>query len=138
MTLEDYTKLCGLRRRIDFYQELHNDLMNGATIRITSNKHALDAFMLTDDEAVRSAFKTFVEEQLAIYKSAFDRVLIQTPHDYYKPACPLGHTDCVNDPARIKRFHPDYYRDLYGDLSISMAVKECCTTEKCYYDNIVE
>ncbi len=137
MTLEDFNRLTELKRRLDFYKALKEDLENGVRVSILGQKIS-DRCEISADQEILNAFKCLADDQYALYKYQFDRVLLQTPRDYYRPACPLGHDDCVNDPARIKRFHPEYYKDLYGDLSISMAVKECCTTEKCYYDNIVE
>ena len=32
----------------------------------------------------------------------------------YEPVCPFGYTDCINDPAYIKWYHPDWYQDIYG------------------------
>ena len=53
----------------------------------------------------------------------------------YKPLCPRGFTDCVNDPAYIKYVNPKWYRELYGDKTPEEVVKENCTEERCYYDD---
>ena len=62
----------------------------------------------------------------------------------YKPTCPYGYLGCVNDPAYIKCYHPDWYKKLYGEIS----PKETLTTKYgcgkhyqknsefcCYYDD---
>ena len=40
----------------------------------------------------------------------------------YVPVCPRGYTDCVCDPGYIKFHHPEWYKDLYGDLSPEEAI----------------
>lgn len=40
----------------------------------------------------------------------------------YKPACPRGFTDCVTDPAYIKFHYPDWYKELYGDMTPEEAI----------------
>lgn len=45
-------------------------------------------------------------------------VYAQINGDYfmeYVPACPLGYTDCISDPAYIKHHYPEWYTKLYGD-----------------------
>ena len=44
----------------------------------------------------------------------------------YKPTCPRGYSDCVCDPAYIKFYHPEWYKDLYGDLTPQQASKKDC------------
>lgn len=46
----------------------------------------------------------------------------------YRPSCPHGRKDCINDPSHIKYFNPKYYTKLYGDVSIEEALKKdtCC------------
>lgn len=44
----------------------------------------------------------------------------------YKPTCPLGYSDCINDPAYIKYWYPTWYKELYSDLTPEQAsVKSC-------------
>ena len=40
----------------------------------------------------------------------------------YIPVCPRGYTDCVGDPAYIKFNYPDWYEELYGDMSPEEAI----------------
>ena len=47
----------------------------------------------------------------------------------YKPVCPRGYTDCVCDPAYIKYHHPEWYKEMYGDLSPEEAAR---TEDSCY------
>lgn len=41
---------------------------------------------------------------------------------YYKPVCPRGFEDCVCDPAYIKFHYPDWYKELYGDMTPEEAI----------------
>lgn len=43
----------------------------------------------------------------------------------YIPTCPRGYHDCVNDPAYIKYYHPEWYKELYGDKTPYEAAEEC-------------
>lgn len=55
----------------------------------------------------------------------------------YVPCCPQGYTDCVNDPGYIKYHYPDWYKDLYGDMTPEEAAKQDCCPEnfnRCYDD----
>lgn len=47
----------------------------------------------------------------------------------YKPVCPRGYTDCVCDPAYIKYHHPEWYKEMYGDLSPEEAAR---IEDSCY------
>lgn len=54
----------------------------------------------------------------------------------YKPVCPQGYTDCVCDPAYIKCYHPEWYKDMYGDKAPEEVVKtECDVHDKDCYDD---
>lgn len=57
-----------------------------------------------------------------IYANVPTRSLFQA----YIPTCPRGYDDCVYDPAYIKAFHPEYYQNLYGDLTPEQASERCC------------
>ena len=35
----------------------------------------------------------------------------------YNPLCPRGFNDCVNDPAYINFYHPEWYKKLYVDMT---------------------
>ena len=35
----------------------------------------------------------------------------------YIPLCPRGYVDCISDPAYIKRYHPSWYKEIYGDMT---------------------
>jgi hypothetical protein len=54
----------------------------------------------------------------------------------YKPTCPQGFIDCVYDPAYIKYINPNWYKELYGDLTPEEASKKHCNEndEYCYDD----
>lgn len=44
----------------------------------------------------------------------------------YKPTCPRGYSDCINDPAYIKYCYPDWYKELYKDLTPEQASMKSC------------
>ncbi len=54
----------------------------------------------------------------------------------YIPVCPQGYRDCVLDPAYIKCYSPEWYKELYGDLEPDEAAKLHCDVndEYCYDD----
>lgn len=53
----------------------------------------------------------------------------------FEPTCRLGYDNCISDPAYIKFHYPDWYRDLYGDLTPEEAAKIRCTADQCFYDD---
>lgn len=57
-----------------------------------------------------------------IYKDVPTRSLYQK----YIPTCPRGYADCVCDPAYIKCNYPDWYKELYGDLTPEQASEQSC------------
>ena len=62
----------------------------------------------------------------------------QSLFQVYQPTCPFGATDCVCDPAYIKYYHPEWYKDMYGDKSPSEVANETCKRQTsmrhCYDD----
>lgn len=40
----------------------------------------------------------------------------------YIPVCPRGYDDCVWDPAIIKHRDPEWYKNLYGDMTPEEAI----------------
>lgn len=57
-----------------------------------------------------------------VYKDVPTRSLYQK----YIPTCPRGYEDCVYDPAYIKYNCPDWYKELYGDLTAEQASEKSC------------
>lgn len=57
-----------------------------------------------------------------IYANVPTRSLFQA----YVPTCPRGYIDCIHDPAYIKAHHPEYYQNLYGDLTPEQASMKSC------------
>ena len=58
----------------------------------------------------------------------------------YEPACPFGMDDCIGDPAYDKFYHPEYYKELWGNLPPEIIIgKSCSSCIKCgypkYYDD---
>ena len=43
-----------------------------------------------------------------------------------KPTCPRGYKDCVHDPAYIQFNYPDWYKELYGNVTPEVASAETC------------
>ena len=43
---------------------------------------------------------------------------------YYKAVCPCGYLDCIYDPGYIHFHYPDWYKELYGDLTPEEAIKK--------------
>lgn len=54
----------------------------------------------------------------------------------YLPTCPQGYSDCVHDPSYIKFHYPEWYKELYGDLSPGEASAQDCdrNCSNCYDD----
>ena len=55
--------------------------------------------------------------------------------------CKFGYTNCVNDPGYIYAHHPEWYKELYGNMDFRKAARDpesgCndCTKEHCQYDD---
>ena len=52
----------------------------------------------------------------------------------YVPTCPFGMDDCVGDPAYIKYHYPDWYKELYGDISPEEASKQSCSSYEHFWE----
>ena len=63
---------------------------------------------------------------------------MQSYHQLYKPTCPKGYTDCVCDPAYIKCYDPEWYKELYGDKTPEEAAEECKKRIEADPDNTYE
>ena len=55
-------------------------------------------------------------------------------YQYYKPVCPQGFLNCVRDPAYIQYHYPEWYKEMYGDLTPEEAAVKYCNEENniCY------
>jgi hypothetical protein len=62
-----------------------------------------------------------------VSKNALD--VLRKPDEDYTPVCPRGYVDCIHDPAYIKHTAPDWYKELYGDLTPAEAIH---TRGDCY------
>lgn len=40
----------------------------------------------------------------------------------YSPVCPRGYSDCVYDPAYIEFYYPEWYKELYKNLTPKEAI----------------
>lgn len=64
--------------------------------------------------------------EVCIDNPKFQKILKTLPtHSYFKnyiPVCPRGYTDCIRDPGYIKYYYPDWYKELYGDLTPKEAI----------------
>ena len=56
----------------------------------------------------------------------------------YEPVCPFGMTDCVCDPGYINFYYPDWYKEMYDEMTPKQAVEKHCgkykTPADCYDD----
>ena len=68
-------------------------------------------------------------ETIAKAREMLNSVPKYSQHMYYKPVCPYGATDCVCDPAYIKYHCPDWYEELYGNITPEEAIH---TKDDCY------
>lgn len=59
---------------------------------------------------------------IPIYKNIPTDSLYQA----YIPTCPRGYMNCVYDPAYIKYNCPDWYKELYGDMTPEQASEQSC------------
>ena len=53
--------------------------------------------------------------------------------ELYRKTCPYGY-DCIRDPAYILFYHPEWYKDLYGDKTPQEAVCDDCDDGSMYDD----
>lgn len=44
----------------------------------------------------------------------------------YVPVCPAGYLDCICDPAYIKCFYPDWYKELHENMTPEEAAAKNC------------
>ena len=56
----------------------------------------------------------------------YDNVPTRSLYQEYIPTCPRGYIDCVYDPAYIKCYYPDWYKEQYGDLTPEQASEKSC------------
>ena len=54
--------------------------------------------------------------------------------------CKFGYADCINDPGYIFAHYPEWYKELYGDMSYEEASKDpngcaACTEKHFLYDD---
>lgn len=64
--------------------------------------------------------------EICIDNPKFQKILKTLPKlshfkDYIS-VCPRGYVDCIHDPAYIKHHYPDWYKELYGDLTPKEAI----------------
>jgi hypothetical protein len=50
----------------------------------------------------------------------------KTKYQEYIPLCPRGYSHCVNDPAYLKCYHAEWYKEMYGDLTPEQVVEKEC------------
>lgn len=140
----------------EYLQNVSNDLMAMADLRKdldVLSKDLLLTMILTaaPDVTVSDLIDTLKEKAADIREEqkkleGLARTLpMEGPNQfdwvYYKPTCTMGFDDCIHDPAYIKATYPDWYKELYGDLSVENACchedSPCvdCTEHHCYYDD---
>ena len=57
-----------------------------------------------------------------IYQEVLAKLPKKSYYMYNIPVCPRGYVDCVYDPGYIKFFHPEWYKELYGDMTPEEAI----------------
>ena len=71
-----------------------------------------------------------------IYQPGFSDMYLSHP-----VTCKFGYTNCVNDPGYIYAHHPEWYKELYGNMDFRDAARDpeggCndCTKAHCQYDD---
>lgn len=61
-----------------------------------------------------------LKEDVTAYKTAIDTIksiAIHVPHltnDDYTPTCPYGYTDCILDPAYLRKYHFKWWKERLG------------------------
>lgn len=101
-------------RLIDADKIRNEWLYNGSSERVYNTNDFLDS----------------IDEQPTI-----DAIPVPCNVNRYNPVCPIGKTDCVNDPAYAHFYHPEWYKEAYGDMTPDkVADKYCspCVTDRCY------
>ena len=63
-------------------------------------------------------FQKIYKQIKELYKIIPDQNFCQ----FYKPVCPRGFNDCVNDPGYIQFYYPNQYKELYGDRTPEEAI----------------
>ena len=59
------------------------------------------------------------------HSPVYRNVLKTNRYQEYEPVCPRGYKDCKNDPSWIKQYHPECYKDRYGDKTLQEAAEFC-------------
>ena len=60
----------------------------------------------------------------------------------YKPVCPFGYKDCIEDPAYLEHNFPIIYEESYESKTPDVVVQHICPkpenkSDKCpYYNNV--
>ena len=62
------------------------------------------------DELARLFCKEFTKQEVEVLETP-------PPDREYEPVCPRGYEDCIWDPARIQCKNPEWYKELYGDMT---------------------
>lgn len=81
-----------------------------------------------------------IQDKRLCHKCTFNESLpkLASYLKFYEPVCPKGYNDCVLDPAYIKYYYPDWYKDLYGNKTpVEVALEECggkALHDDCYDD----
>lgn len=102
----------------------------GDKIRNMSDEELLD-FLLNDGDFIHTRCKVCKYNRgcTMTEKECVEGVMLGLRYDEdkdYVPLCPIGYTDCICDPAYIKYYHPEWYKELHGDKSPEEVVKETC------------
>ena len=96
--------------------------------------------LLTKLEAKATEIKKEIDAKAGLVKT----LVMEGPNKfkdvYYRPTCKFGCEDCIHDPAYIYATYPEWYNELFSELSPEEAALDClhdcayCTDGDCYDD----
>ena len=96
--------------------------------------------LLTKLEAKAAEVKKEIDAKAGLVKTLAMEGPNKFKDVYYRPTCKFGCEDCIHDPAYIKATYPEWYNELFSELSPEEAALDClhdceyCTDGDCYDD----
>lgn len=96
--------------------------------------------LLTKLEVKAAEIKKEIEAKAGLTKTLAMEGPNQFKDVYYRPTCKFGCKDCIHDPAYIYATYPEWYKELFSELSPEEAALDClhdCAycTDGDYYDD---
>lgn len=124
----------------EYLQKVSNDLMILADLRkdldvLTKDQLLTMILTAAPDETVSDLIEILKEKAAEIKKEIDAKAgLVKTlamegPNKfkdvYYRPTCKFGCEDCIHDPAYIYATYPEWYNELFSELSPEEAALDC-------------